>query len=88
LENLSRLGTPIRSATVEDLSAIKDGSTANSEAIEKGSIPKEIWRMIDFLAEHALETQNLFSTRGPQELKDIIRNCLDTVRLFPLSVCL
>ena len=77
LSRLIKLGKPIRSATAEEREAI---AKAEREGGEKGSVPREVWRMLNFLAEYGLEFEDVFLVPGEQRLVRSVRECLDTVR--------
>ncbi|RKP16822.1 DNase I-like protein, partial [Rozella allomycis CSF55] len=57
---------------------------------KKGSvpldIPKEIWRMVDYIYNFGLKTEGLFTIPGEQGMVDYIRECLDTGEPFNLPV--
>lgn len=82
LSQLAKLSKPIRLATPDELEAVAGSSKGEvmKEMESKGSVPREVWRMIDFLAAHALDLPNVFLSPGKDELIVVIRECLDTVR--------
>eukprot|EP01113_Clastostelium_recurvatum_P039045 TRINITY_DN5917_c0_g1_i1.p1 TRINITY_DN5917_c0_g1~~TRINITY_DN5917_c0_g1_i1.p1 ORF type:complete len:300 (+),score=81.42 TRINITY_DN5917_c0_g1_i1:395-1294(+) len=77
LDHLVRFPHPIRTST-----PIPTTDT-------KLSIPKELWRIIDFIFKKGLGEEGLFLESGVQGEMEIIRECLDTGNSFaaqPLSV--
>jgi inositol polyphosphate 5-phosphatase INPP5B/F len=48
------------------------------------SIPKELWRMVDYIYHQGISEKNLFSTSGILSEMDAIREALDTGDEFPL----
>ncbi|KAJ3193294.1 hypothetical protein HK101_005090 [Irineochytrium annulatum] len=55
---------------------------ASSEAL---SIPKEVWRLIDFLFRFGMDVENLFLLRGDPEVMEYLRACLDTGEAFDIE---
>ncbi|GAA5932015.1 uncharacterized protein JCM15063_001101 [Sporobolomyces koalae] len=82
LEQLTRLDEPIRSTSLENrqriasvVESLKKPESARSEEEKKDAqllalagVPKAIHRLVDFLAEHALVTESLFSEEGDPDL--------------------
>lgn len=83
LGRLVRLGKPIRGASGEEREEIAKEGGGKEE--EKRSVPREVWRMLDFLAEYGLEFEDVFLVPGDQGLVRSIRECLDTVRSLSRS---
>lgn len=97
LDHLARLQKPIRSTSLEErqqiasiVESIKKPESERSEeertsaqATGKAGVPQAIHRLVNFLAEYALETENVFSEEGDLELMKLVRESLDTVRGFP-----
>ncbi|CAG8454959.1 3089_t:CDS:10 [Ambispora leptoticha] len=80
LERLVRLPKPIKVMHDENLSLLP---------IEHQiSVPKEIWRILDFIGQHGLNVNDLFTVTGDQSLINHIRECLDTGEEFDLSLLL
>ncbi|KJE90097.1 inositol 5-phosphatase 4, variant 21 [Capsaspora owczarzaki ATCC 30864] len=52
--------------------------TSKPEEPKKLHIPKELWRMVDFLFTYGLDEDNLFATSGNEQSMELIRECLDT----------
>jgi len=46
------------------------------------SVPKELWRIVDYIFRHGMDHAGLFITGGKQEEIDKIRECLDTGQEF------
>jgi phosphatidylinositol-bisphosphatase len=46
------------------------------------SLPKEIWRMVDYIFKFGMDKEGLFSTPGIQPEIEKIRECLDTGQEF------
>lgn len=95
LEQLTRLDEPIRSTSLENrqriasvVESLKKPESARSEDEKKDAqllalagVPKAIHRLVDFLAEHALVTESLFSEEGDPGLIASVRESLDLVSL-------
>ena len=47
------------------------------------SIPKELWRMVDFLLQKGCETSGLWTDKGVEGEETIIRDALDEGTPFP-----
>jgi len=96
LDHLSRLRQPIRTASIEDrqriasavevskkpLSERTEEEKKGVEAVGKAGVPRAIHQLVSFLAENALETEDLFLAEGKAELVEIVREALNTVRYF------
>ncbi|RKP33957.1 hypothetical protein BJ085DRAFT_21339, partial [Dimargaris cristalligena] len=80
LDVLARLPKPIRRMTLEEVQALGEEA--------QYSVPKEIWRLIDFLDRYGLSVPNLFFIDGKQSLVNYIRNCLDTGDEFDMALLL
>lgn len=80
LARLAKLGKPIRSATPEELDAVREDTKDEIEC--KASVPMEVYRLLGFLAEHGVELDDVFLVSGKAELMTVIRECLDTVCSF------
>jgi hypothetical protein len=94
LEHLARLQVPIRSVSVEERQRIasvvaslkkprSEWSTEeknDAEQVRMVGVPKAIHQLVNFLAEYALDAEDLFSDEGDAELIKIARESLDTVR--------
>ncbi|KAL2912761.1 hypothetical protein HK105_207753 [Polyrhizophydium stewartii] len=52
------------------------------------SIPRELWRIIDFIYKFGMDVDNLFLSTGDPVLTEYFRECLDTGVEFDLSVLL
>ncbi|KAJ3286688.1 hypothetical protein HK104_008910 [Borealophlyctis nickersoniae] len=52
------------------------------------SIPKEVWRLVDFVYKFGMDVDNLFLSSGDQNIAEYIRECLDTGAEFDLSILL
>ncbi|KAJ1971283.1 hypothetical protein H4R35_005354 [Dimargaris xerosporica] len=70
LDVLARLPKPIRQMSLEEIQALGDES--------QYSIPRELWRLVDFIYRHGLEVPNLFQVVGDPALVAHIQYCLDT----------
>ncbi|RKO93184.1 Endonuclease/exonuclease/phosphatase, partial [Blyttiomyces helicus] len=58
-------------------------------ANEQGlSIPKEMWRLVDFIYRFGMDVDNLFLSSGDQAITEYLRECLDTGVEFDLSALL
>jgi len=51
---------------------------------QKLSIPKELWRLIDYIYKRGLSEEGLFLQSGGQKEMEIIRECLDSGENFAL----
>ncbi|KAF9406552.1 hypothetical protein BGZ94_003065, partial [Podila epigama] len=49
------------------------------------SLPKDLWRIVDFIYKHGLAVDNLFLLSGDQQTMTYIRECLDTGEEFDQS---
>ncbi|KAF9432576.1 hypothetical protein BGZ76_010600 [Entomortierella beljakovae] len=49
------------------------------------SLPKDLWRIVDFIYKHGFSVDNLFLLSGDQSTMSYIRECLDTGEDFDLS---
>ncbi|KAF9386550.1 hypothetical protein CPC16_007480 [Podila verticillata] len=49
------------------------------------SLPKDLWRIVDFIYKHGLLVDNLFLLSGDRPTMTYIRECLDTGEEFDLS---
>ncbi|KAF9119900.1 hypothetical protein BGW39_011838 [Mortierella sp. 14UC] len=49
------------------------------------SLPKDLWRIVDFIYKHGFSVDNLFLLSGDQPTMTYIRECLDTGEDFDLS---
>lgn len=74
LENLARIPQPIRNAS----SLLKPEDSLR--------IPKELWRLADFIFRNGLEEPDIFSQRGIPAEMSIIRECLDTGADIPTNL--
>ncbi|KAJ1984041.1 hypothetical protein H4R34_000903 [Dimargaris verticillata] len=70
LDVLARLPKPIRQMTLEEIQALGDES--------QYSIPRELWRLVDFIYRHGLQIPNVFHVTGDPTLVAHIQYCLDT----------
>ncbi|CAG8439804.1 7372_t:CDS:10 [Ambispora gerdemannii] len=80
LERLVRLPKPIKLAHDENLSLLPIGHQI--------SVPKEIWRILNFISQYGKNVNDLFTVTGDQSLITYIRECLDTGEEFDLSLLL
>ncbi|GAA5852023.1 hypothetical protein JCM8547_000130 [Rhodosporidiobolus lusitaniae] len=93
LECLVRLHEPIRSLSVEKrarIAAVAAGVGAGAggdgeEEVGRVSVPLALHRLVDFLAEHALEVRGLFAVPGESGVVNVVRECLDTGDDFSLD---
>jgi hypothetical protein len=93
LEHLARLRRPIRSATLEErqlvasvVESLKKPEPERSQeekkdiaVVGKAGVPRAIHQLVNFLAENALEVENLFSEEGDPDLVNLVQEALDTV---------
>ena len=49
------------------------------------SLPKEIWRLVDFIFKFGMDVQSLFSVPGDEVVMAYIRDCLDTDQEFDIE---
>lgn len=49
------------------------------------SLPKDLWRIVDFIYKHGFSVDNLFLLSGDQPTMTYIRECLDTGEEFDLT---
>lgn len=94
IEALVQLHGPIREVPVADLIEIeRPGSLSRVDIAQDGGrlymVPKEIWKMVDFLHQHALDMEELFQQPGRNSEIQFIRDCLDTGRPehIPSDLC-
>jgi hypothetical protein len=88
LHRLARLVDPIRETKAEVLNEIvesEEKGEGGEVGGEKMSVVRPAFRMLDFLAEYGLEREDVFLVPGDGELVDLIRECLDTVRLLSVA---
>ncbi|GAA6016682.1 hypothetical protein JCM10207_000146 [Rhodosporidiobolus poonsookiae] len=90
LEQLVRLHAPIRSLSLYERASIAVAANGEAQAEEaepvgKVSVPQVLHRLVDFLAEHAIEVRDLFAVPGESELVKAVRECLDTGIDFPVD---
>ncbi|CAL1542649.1 unnamed protein product [Lymnaea stagnalis] len=83
IEALVQLHGPIREVPVAELIQIEQpGSLSLVDITQDGGrlymVPKEIWKMVDFLHKHGLDKEELFQQPGRNSEIQIIRDCLDT----------
>ncbi|KAI8923326.1 hypothetical protein BC831DRAFT_501480 [Entophlyctis helioformis] len=52
------------------------------------SLPKELWRLIDFIYKFGMDVDNLFLSAGDPSLCDYFRECIDTGVEFNLGILL
>ncbi|KAI9333720.1 Endonuclease/exonuclease/phosphatase [Obelidium mucronatum] len=52
---------------------------------ENSSIPKELWRLVDFIYRYGMDVDNLFRTPGDPFLVQYITECLDTGAEFDVE---
>lgn len=83
LSVLLRLPEPIRHYKHSDISAVLSSGTCTQTS--PLTVPKEMWRMVDYLYRFGLGVQELFLTSGDAAVMETIRECLDTGREFPLG---
>eukprot|EP00026_Physarum_polycephalum_P002205 Phypoly_transcript_02210.p1 GENE.Phypoly_transcript_02210~~Phypoly_transcript_02210.p1 ORF type:complete len:894 (+),score=189.75 Phypoly_transcript_02210:175-2856(+) len=53
-----------------------------SDAEQKLSVPKELWRLVDYIYKKGMLEEGLFLQSGVQKEMEIIRECLDTGESF------
>ncbi|GFN84722.1 inositol polyphosphate 5-phosphatase ocrl-1, partial [Plakobranchus ocellatus] len=85
IEALVQLHGPIREVPVAELIEIEQpGSLSKVDIAQDGGrlymVPKEIWKMIDFLHQNGLDQEGLFQHSGRTSEIQMIRDCLDTGR--------
>ncbi|KAF9352760.1 hypothetical protein BGX34_011996 [Mortierella sp. NVP85] len=71
--------TKIRTTTEKKPSAKK------SPAVRQLSLPKDLWRIVDFIYKYGFSVDNLFLLSGDQSTMSYIRECLDTGEEFDLT---
>ncbi|RUS19167.1 Endonuclease/exonuclease/phosphatase [Endogone sp. FLAS-F59071] len=80
LERLVRMSKPVRAAVAE-----ANGRPDKVELVDEDSqlsVPKELFRVVDFLWLHGLNVDSLFLVSGDQSTIAYIRECLDTGEEF------
>ncbi len=55
---------------------------------KKLSVPKEIWRLVDFIYRYGMDVDHIFQTRGDPETMEYIIECLDNGMDFDLIALL
>ncbi|KAI8843640.1 Endonuclease/exonuclease/phosphatase [Chytridium lagenaria] len=60
-------------------------SPAERTEMKQLSIPKEIWRLIDFVFRFGMDVNGLFERRGDPRIVDYFRECLDTGADFDIE---
>ncbi|KAI9357958.1 hypothetical protein DFJ73DRAFT_820023 [Zopfochytrium polystomum] len=66
----------VRSLT--DVKAVDAVNSGLIESLEKNlSIPKELWRMVDFIYRYGMDMEDLFVTAGDPDVMEYLRDCLD-----------
>ncbi|XP_059142806.1 inositol polyphosphate 5-phosphatase OCRL-like [Physella acuta] len=83
IEALVQMHGPIREVPVADLIEIEQpGSLSRVDIARDGGrlymIPKEIWKLVDFLRKKGLDQADLFQMPGRNSEIQQIRDCLDT----------
>ncbi|KAG0354023.1 hypothetical protein BG005_006792 [Podila minutissima] len=58
---------------------------AKKRPVRQLSLPKDLWRIVDFIYKHGLSVDNLFLLSGDRPTMTYIRECLDTGEEFDLS---
>ncbi|KAG0244691.1 Endonuclease/exonuclease/phosphatase [Mortierella sp. GBAus27b] len=56
-----------------------------SQTVRQLSLPKDLWRIVDFIYKYGFSVDNLFLLSGDQSTMSYIRECLDTGEEFDLS---
>ena len=82
---LIRLPDPIRAMSGdgrlrETIKVFQAGSKVEEKAL---SVPKELWRLVDYLFHFGLGVENLFMAPGNKVMCGVIIDCLDTGADFP-----
>ncbi|KAJ5073472.1 type 2 inositol 1,4,5-trisphosphate 5-phosphatase [Anaeramoeba ignava] len=66
---------------------LRTGTTNNTTSTKAGLlVPKELWRMFDFIYQHGLDIPNIFIEAGDITEIQYIRECLDTGQPFNQDV--
>ncbi|KAH9491544.1 hypothetical protein Btru_030906 [Bulinus truncatus] len=83
IEALIQMHGPIREVPVAELIEIEQpGSLDRIDITKDGGrlymVPKEIWKMVDFLHKNAMNKEELFQQPGRNPEIQLIRECLDT----------
>ncbi|BFZ24676.1 hypothetical protein BsWGS_27714 [Bradybaena similaris] len=83
IEALVQMHGPIREVPVANLLEIEQpGSLSRLDIAQDGGrlymVPKEIWKLVDFLHRNALDKEDLFQQPGRNSEIQLIRDCLDT----------
>ncbi|CAG5125874.1 unnamed protein product [Candidula unifasciata] len=83
IEALVQMHGPIREVPVADLLEIEQpGSLNRLDIAQDGGrlymVPKEIWKLVDFLHRNGLDKEDLFQQPGRNSEIQLIRDCLDT----------
>ena len=100
LEHLSRLRQPIRTASIEERQRIASVVEISKKSVLERSeeekkelegagnvgVPRALHQLVSFLAENALEMEDLFLAEGKAELVDLVREALDTVNYLSRSL--
>ncbi|KAF9397951.1 hypothetical protein BGX21_008329 [Mortierella sp. AD011] len=63
----------------------KPAPIKKQKATRQLSLPKDLWRIVDFIYKHGFSVDNLFLLSGDQSTMSYIRECLDTGEEFDLS---
>ncbi|KAF9105739.1 hypothetical protein BGX29_011522 [Mortierella sp. GBA35] len=81
-----------KSSLVGDLKSLQLADEKRSAPVVKKqkpvrqlSLPKDLWRIVDFIYKHGFSVDNLFLLSGDQPTMTYIRECLDTGEEFDLS---
>ncbi|RUP11735.1 LOW QUALITY PROTEIN: Endonuclease/exonuclease/phosphatase [Jimgerdemannia flammicorona] len=82
LDLLVRLSKPVRVAVAEAKGRPEQVELVDEES--QLSVPKELFRVVDFLWLHGLDVDSLFLVSGDQSTIAYIRECLDTGEEFDL----
>jgi len=78
LETLVKLTGPLRLPS----HGKNDNDTSQQQQL---SVPKELWRMADYIYKNGLDMEGLFVTAGEFEEMEMIRDCLDEGRDFTFA---
>ncbi|KAF9567892.1 hypothetical protein EC968_003128 [Mortierella alpina] len=85
LQRRSSIAASINGVQSMQLSDEKRAPPKKQKPMRQQSLPKDLWRIVDFIYKHGFSVDNLFLLSGDQSTMTYIRECLDTGDEFDLT---
>ncbi|KAF9978939.1 hypothetical protein BGZ65_006794 [Modicella reniformis] len=85
LDTLSETGSIKATLANTQISDEKRTPVRKAQPVRQLSLPKDLWRIVDFIYKHGFSVDNLFLLSGDQSTMSYIRECLDTGEEFDLN---